>query len=84
MNVPDGRDKTQAIILTDDGDPNYFSNFTLTGKLVFDWGNKNPKKGDLEFKIGVAGQTAVPVPAAVWLFSSALAGLGWLGRKQSV
>jgi hypothetical protein len=28
--------------------------------------------------------TAVPIPAAVWLFGSALAGLGWLGRKQTV
>jgi hypothetical protein len=27
---------------------------------------------------------AVPVPAAVWLFGSALAGLGWLRRKQAV
>jgi len=25
--------------------------------------------------------TAVPVPAAVWLFGSALAGLGWMRRK---
>jgi len=25
----------------------------------------------------------VPVPAAVWLFSSALAGLGWMRRKQN-
>ena len=25
--------------------------------------------------------TAVPVPAAIWLFGSALAGLGWLRRK---
>lgn len=28
--------------------------------------------------------TAVPVPAAVWLFGSALAGLGWIRRKQTV
>jgi len=28
--------------------------------------------------------SAVPVPAAVWLFGSALAGLGWLRRKRSV
>jgi len=28
--------------------------------------------------------TAVPIPAAVWLFGSALAGLGWLRRKQPV
>jgi hypothetical protein len=27
---------------------------------------------------------AVPVPAAVWLFGSALAGLGWMRRKQIV
>jgi hypothetical protein len=26
----------------------------------------------------------VPVPAAAWLFGSALAGLGWLRRKQTV
>ena len=26
----------------------------------------------------------VPIPAAAWLFGSALAGLGWLRRKQSV
>ena len=25
--------------------------------------------------------SAVPIPAAVWLFGSALAGLGWLRRK---
>jgi hypothetical protein len=28
--------------------------------------------------------TAVPLPAAVWLFGSALAGLGWMRRKQTV
>jgi hypothetical protein len=28
--------------------------------------------------------TVVPVPAAVWLFGSALAGLGWMRRKQPV
>ena len=27
--------------------------------------------------------STVPVPAAVWLFGSALAGLGWLGKKQT-
>ena len=27
--------------------------------------------------------TAVPIPAAVWLLGSALAGLGWLRRKQT-
>jgi len=28
--------------------------------------------------------TAVPIPAAAWLFGSALAGLGWFRRRQSV
>jgi hypothetical protein len=28
--------------------------------------------------------TSVPIPAAVWLFGSALAGLGWLRRRQAV
>ena len=28
--------------------------------------------------------SAVPVPAAVWLFGSALAGLGWLRRKPTM
>jgi hypothetical protein len=28
--------------------------------------------------------SAVPIPAAVWLFGSALVGLGWLKRKQTV
>jgi hypothetical protein len=31
----------------------------------------------------VAGVGVVPIPAAVWLFGSALAGLGWIGRKQA-
>jgi hypothetical protein len=28
--------------------------------------------------------TVVPIPAAIWLFGSALAGLGWMRRKQTV
>jgi hypothetical protein len=35
---------------------------------------------------GITSGTAssVPIPAAVWLFGSALAGLGWMRRKQAV
>jgi hypothetical protein len=31
-----------------------------------------------------AAYNKIPVPAAVWLFGSALAGLGWMRRKQTV
>lgn len=38
------------------------------------------------FGMGIDDVTAsvVPIPAAVWLFGSALAGLGWIRRKQTV
>jgi len=32
----------------------------------------------------ITASSVVPVPAAAWLFGSALAGLGWLRRKQTV
>jgi hypothetical protein len=32
----------------------------------------------------VMNANVVPIPAAVWLFGSALAGLGWIRRKQTV
>jgi len=37
---------------------------------------------DYEVAVTVS-PTAVPIPAAVWLFGSALAGLGWIRRKQT-
>ncbi len=33
---------------------------------------------------GDIAASVVPVPAAIWLFGSALAGLGWMRRKQTV
>ena len=40
----------------------------------------NPESFDTNYFVA----TAVPIPAAVWLFGSALAGLGWMRRKQTV
>ncbi|MGI9317873.1 MAG: VPLPA-CTERM sorting domain-containing protein [bacterium] len=34
--------------------------------------------------VGYVVGSAVPIPAAVWLFGSALVGLGWLRRKREV
>lgn len=42
------------------------------------WGSNTQ---DLAFQTHVS---MVPIPAAVWLFGSALAGLGWMRRKQIV
>jgi hypothetical protein len=41
----------------------------------------NEWEGDMAFQTHVS---AVPVPAAVWLFGSALAGLGWMRRRNAV
>jgi hypothetical protein len=40
--------------------------------------------GSLNWEITSGTVSAVPIPAAVWLLGSALAGLGWLRRKQTV
>ncbi|MGI9309504.1 MAG: VPLPA-CTERM sorting domain-containing protein [Gammaproteobacteria bacterium] len=37
----------------------------------------------LAYSGGTLQGAAVPLPAAVWLFGSALAGLGWMRRKQT-
>jgi hypothetical protein len=56
-----------------------------TGTLSYAFGNWiNAGTGGLgsEFDpIATAWSVAVPIPAAVWLFGSALMGLGWLRRK---
>jgi hypothetical protein len=49
-----------------------------------DWINAGGSAFGSEFDPLATGWTvAVPVPAAVWLFGSALAGLGWMRRKQT-
>ena len=44
----------------------------------------NGQYGDFETFFVSGSVSAVPVPAAVWLFGSALAGMGWLRRIQTV
>jgi hypothetical protein len=44
----------------------------------FDW------YGGSQLLVDNVSTSVVPVPAAVWLFGSALAGLGWMRRKQAV
>jgi hypothetical protein len=52
-------------------------------ELVFDGGESGRSFVVDDIKL-VAQSTVVPVPAAIWLFGSALAGLGWMRRKQTV
>jgi hypothetical protein len=50
----------------------------LTGVEVF--GSQTIHSLDVD---NIVVGAAVPIPAAVWLFGSALAGLGWIRRKQT-
>jgi hypothetical protein len=54
--------------------------------FTFDSSWQNLQKIEFEGYIGLDNivVSKVPVPAAVWLFGSALAGLSWLGRKRIV
>jgi hypothetical protein len=43
-----------------------------------------PNPDPSTFSSAISGSvSAVPIPAAVWLFGSGLAGLGWMRRKKS-
>ncbi|MDB4308248.1 VPLPA-CTERM sorting domain-containing protein [Gammaproteobacteria bacterium] len=46
-------------------------------------GDNSGQSGFTGVEIDNVNVSAVPVPAAVWLFGSALAGLGWLRRKPA-
>jgi len=56
---------------------------TLGNSGTYDY---SPLPGDMRRAIisGSVVASVVPIPAAVWLFGSALAGLGWMRRKQTV
>jgi hypothetical protein len=45
--------------------------------------DKTLERATWAVRSGDIGASIVPIPAAVWLFGSALAGLGWLRRRQA-
>ena len=57
--------------------------------IAFAFGGDNTAMGStlgniqISSTTGVFSAALVPIPAAVWLFGSALAGLGWIRRKQT-
>jgi hypothetical protein len=62
---------------------------TLAMHFGFDEGSQGfaPKTDETNYvwvvTDGDIGASVVPIPAAAWLFGSALAGLGWLRRRQT-
>jgi hypothetical protein len=67
---------TVTINMADD----YLDPLATDPVISFYWGNG--LKAETESTLLYS--TAVPIPAAVWLFGSALAGLGWMRRKQTI
>ena len=64
---------------------------TLAGPLSNSGGNVQIQTGPCQTSCEYPGRdvisgsvSAVPVPAAVWLFGSALAGLGWMRHKREL
>lgn len=57
---------------------------TAASSYLFNFGSSGPhlSLAQVAVDIGAAPVAAVPVPAAVWLFGSALAGLGIIGRRR--
>ena len=84
---------TPAYVLVGGGAAAWYASATDTTHDAFDWTGvmrvvtPNPaiqSSYDVqEFLVG-PGINVVPVPAAVWLFGSALGMMGWLRRKGSV
>ena len=65
-----------SAIISDDFETELLSNLWYVNLHTSEFGG-----GEIRGQINVS---AVPIPAAVWLFGSALAGLGWMRRKQTV
>jgi hypothetical protein len=49
----------------------------------YEWGN-DYNNNTFGLSLVSGSVSAIPIPAAIWLFGSALAGLGWLRRKPTV
>jgi hypothetical protein len=63
---------------------NFSPGSSVLGYEFGDWLNACCVGGSEFDPIRTAWSVAVPIPAAVWLFGSALAGLGWMHRRKTV
>ncbi len=69
---------TKKLLEISDG---LFADFCLTGEVAFSWIVDPPDGSRAEMFIGAYEESAVPIPATLWLFGSGLAGLAGLRRK---
>jgi hypothetical protein len=60
---------------------NYLLGSAWDGLTSVSFSSDNPVSATI---LQTMNADVVPIPAAVWLFGSALAGLGWMKRKQTV
>jgi hypothetical protein len=58
------------------------SNFVYSAEYTPNF-DSSQETGDSATGVFLVRSSVVPIPAAVWLFGSALAGLGWVRRKQT-
>ena len=65
------------------GTANLSSGYEFSCAPIEGCGGIGDESGGLVWGGSLVG-AVVPVPAAIWLFGSALAGLGWMRRKQTV
>jgi hypothetical protein len=73
----------QQLTLPDDG-VSAVSNYFSIGAPPFDGWIANFDNSDIyDYNILDVSVSEIPLPPAVWLFSSALAGLGWMRQKQT-
>jgi len=81
------RDGTSVISETFTGIGDYFetiaagAGWSNLDSILFNVSNPLNNAGAID-NIRAYSASAIPLPAAVWLFGSALAGLGWLRRKH--
>jgi hypothetical protein len=66
-------------------DPYLFKSFELDSRFADVLSVSWSVDGDTDTKVQFDNivVTAVPVPAAIWLFGSALAGMGWMRRRKT-
>jgi len=68
--------------LTDNGSGGWNGVLAAAGNVGAEWGDFNTQQYSEIFNVTITSTSAVPVPAAVWLFGSGLLGLVGIARRR--